>query len=77
VAQYGAAGEAAITPFCILKETAAISFIGTALASARASFDLSVLNTCVTKQTKGMHYSGTLLVLSFGRTHDDAACPGE
>src|ERR1700722_7148791 len=39
----------------------------------------SVLGTCVTKQTKDMRYSEAeqRWFLSFGRTHDDAVCPGK
>ena len=40
---------------------------------------LSVLRTCVTKQTKDLRYigRGTLMVPDFGLTHDDAVCPGK
>src|ERR1700733_9439442 len=40
---------------------------------------LSVLSTCVTKQTKDMRYSEAEpgWFLGFGRTHDDAVCPGK
>src|SRR5258708_38078281 len=40
---------------------------------------LSVLSTCVTKQTKDMRYSEVepRWFLGFGLTHDDAVCPGK
>jgi hypothetical protein len=40
---------------------------------------LSVLSTCVTKQTKDLRYRdvGPLWFHSFGLTHDDAVCPGK
>jgi hypothetical protein len=43
------------------------------------SAGVSVLSTCVTKQTKDMRYSTLepLWFLSFGLTHDDAVCPGK
>ena len=46
---------------------------------ARGAELLSVLRTCVTKQTKDLRYIGleAAWFLSFGRTHDDAVCPGK
>ena len=40
---------------------------------------LSVLSNCVTKQTRDMRYSDVepQWFLDFGRTHDDAVCPGK
>src|SRR5260370_5345816 len=40
---------------------------------------MSVLSTCVTKQTKDIRYSEVehRWCLSFGPTHDDAVCPGK
>ena len=40
---------------------------------------MSVLSTCVTKQTGDMGYMGRgiPMVSSFGLTHDDAVCPGK
>src|SRR3981189_2411462 len=50
-------------------------------ASCRApgTESLSVLSTCVTKQTKHMRYREVepRWFLGFGRTHDDAVCPGK
>jgi hypothetical protein len=40
---------------------------------------LSVVRTCVTKQTKDLRYigRGSLWFLDFGLAHDDAVCPGK
>jgi hypothetical protein len=40
---------------------------------------MSVLSTCVTKQTRDMRYSEAdpRWFLGSGRTHDDAVCPGK
>jgi Helix-turn-helix domain len=45
--------------------------------SRMRSLGLSVLRTCVTKQTKDLRYRDVepLWFLSFGLTHDDAVCP--
>ena len=46
---------------------------------ARGAAPMSVLRTCVTKQTKDPRYigRGTLMVPELGLTHDDAVCPGK
>ena len=45
----------------------------------RGAVDVSVLSTCVTKQTRDMRYSEAepWWFLGSGRTHDDAVCPGK
>jgi hypothetical protein len=46
---------------------------------ARGAELLSVLRTCVTKQTKDLRYGDAepLSFLAFGLTHDDAVCLGK
>jgi hypothetical protein len=52
---------------------------GEVLAERQGCPSLSVLSTCVTKQTKDLRYRDVepLWFLSFGLTHDDAVCPGK
>ena len=63
-----------------IPEMAAHATVGHAIyAAPPVAAPLSVLSTCVTKQTKDLRSRDVepLLFLSFGLTHDDGVCPGK